>query len=100
MVCVEEIVGNNLIVVVRSMSKGAAAIAVTQGPDAGHAGLQLIVNNDVAAIVRSQRRPGQARGRVCSECGPPLAEHACPKPPADLLCIPCRRRYGFRASPV
>src|SRR5689334_20264543 len=51
MVCIEEIVGDNLIIVVRSMRESAAAIAVTQGPNAGHTGLQLIVNHDIAALV-------------------------------------------------
>ena len=51
MVGVEEIVGDNLVIVVRSMSKGAAAVAVTQRPDARHIRLQLIVNNDVAAVI-------------------------------------------------
>ena len=51
MVCVEQIIGDDLIVVVGSMRKAAAAVAVTQRPDAGHVGLQLIVNYDVAAMV-------------------------------------------------
>ena len=33
------------------MRKGAAAVAVTQGQDAGHVRLQLIINDDVAAFV-------------------------------------------------
>ena len=52
MVCAEEVVGNDFIVVVRGMCKGATAVAVAQRPDAGHSGLQLIVNADVAAFVR------------------------------------------------
>jgi hypothetical protein len=51
MIAVEEIVGNDFIVVVRGMCEGAAAVAVAQGPNAGHVGLQLIVNHDVAAVV-------------------------------------------------
>src|SRR5437868_7986503 len=51
MVCVEQIVGDDFIIVVRSMCKSAAAVAVTQGPDAGNVGLQFIVNDDVAAPV-------------------------------------------------
>ena len=39
------------------MRKCAAAIAVTQGPDAGHIGLQLIVNHDVAAFVGRNASP-------------------------------------------
>src|SRR6185503_10689981 len=33
------------------MRKAAMAVAVTQGPDAGHVRLQLIVNDNVAALV-------------------------------------------------
>src|SRR5580698_1706495 len=51
MVSVEEIVGNDLVVVIRSMREGAAAIAIAQSPEAGHISLQLIVNDDVAACI-------------------------------------------------
>src|SRR5215467_4406857 len=44
------------------MGKGAAAVAVTQGPDTGHVGLQLIVNDDVAALVPSNA--GQFKPQV------------------------------------
>src|SRR5689334_13714477 len=57
MVRFEEIVGDDLIVVVRSMRKGALAIAVAQGPDARYIGLQLIVNDDVAAAVARNASP-------------------------------------------
>ena len=62
MVSVEEIVRNDLVIVVRRMRKGAAAVAVTQGPDAGHVRLQLIVNDDVAALVG--RNPGPVETQV------------------------------------
>src|SRR5215475_2670937 len=52
MIAVEEIVSDNLVVVVGSVRESATAITVSEGPDAGHAGLQLIVNEDVAAVVR------------------------------------------------
>src|SRR5271169_5228511 len=61
MVGVEEIVGDDLIVVVGSMRKGAAAVAVTQGPDAGYVGLQLVVNGDVAALVSHNPGPVEAQ---------------------------------------
>src|SRR5579863_8392590 len=51
MVCVEQIIGGDLIVVVCSVGKAAAAVAVTQGPNARHVGLQLIVNQYVATLV-------------------------------------------------
>ena len=62
MVSVQEIVRNDLVIVVRSMRKGAAAVAVTQGPDAGHVRLQLIVNDNVAAFVG--RNPGPVETQV------------------------------------
>lgn len=62
MVCVEEIVGHNLVIVVRSVRESTAAVAVTQGPNAGCAGLQLIVNRDVAALVG--RNPGAAETQI------------------------------------
>src|SRR5208337_898759 len=61
MVCIEEIVGDDLIVVVGSMRKRAATVAVTQCPDAGHVGLQLIVNGDVAAMVGGNPSPVQTQ---------------------------------------
>src|SRR5262249_54508374 len=51
MISVEKIGRDDLIVVVGSVRKGAAAIAVTQRPYGGYVRLQLIVNNDVAASV-------------------------------------------------
>src|SRR6476646_5839488 len=62
MACVEEIIGDNFIVVVCSMRKGAAAVAVAQGPDAGHVCLQLVVNDDVAPLV--DRHPGPVETQV------------------------------------
>src|SRR5438477_7241614 len=51
MVCVKQVVGDDLIVVVGSVRKRTAAVAVTQSPDTGNAGLQLIVYDDVTAFV-------------------------------------------------
>src|SRR5579872_3179480 len=51
MVSVKEIVRNDLVVVIGSVRKSAAAIAVPQCPDAGHVRLQRIINGDVAAGV-------------------------------------------------
>ena len=61
MVGVEEIVGNDLVVVIGSMCESAMAVAVTQRPDAGHVGLQLIVNDDVAALVDSNSGPVESQ---------------------------------------
>src|SRR5580658_4454865 len=61
MVGVEEIVRNDLVVVVGSMRKGAAAVAVPQCPDAGHVGLQLIINCYVAAVIRGNPSPVQSQ---------------------------------------
>ena len=44
------------------MGKGAVAVAVPQGPDAGHVGLQLIIHDDVAAVVG--RDPGSFETQV------------------------------------
>jgi hypothetical protein len=56
------------------MRKGAAAVAVTQGPDAGHVCLQLIVNDDVTALVG--RSPARSRTRsLVFKYVPPLEEH-------------------------
>ena len=57
MVSVEEIVRNDLVVVIGSMRKGAMAVAVPQRPDAGHVRLQLIIDDDVAAVVGRDPSP-------------------------------------------
>jgi hypothetical protein len=44
------------------MRKGAAAVAVSQGPDAGHVCLQLIIDNDIAVLVG--RNPGAVETEV------------------------------------
>src|SRR3954451_23956655 len=51
MLCVEEIVGDNLVAVIGSVRKCAAAVAIAQSPDAGHIGSQLVVNRDVSALI-------------------------------------------------
>src|SRR5580692_1099385 len=61
MVSIEEVVRDNLVVVVGSMRKGAAAVAVPQCPDAGHVRLQLIVDDDVAAVVGGNRGPVESQ---------------------------------------
>jgi len=60
-ISVEKIIGHDLIVVVRRMRKRTPAVAVTQGPDAGHVGLKLIVNDDVAAVVAGNAGPFEAQ---------------------------------------
>src|SRR5271156_5586208 len=61
MVSVKEVVRNNLVVVIGSMRKGAAAVAVPQRPDAGHFRLQLIINHYVAAGVGGNPSPVQSQ---------------------------------------
>ena len=62
MISVKKICRDDLIIVVGSVRKGAAAIAVTQRPHAGHVRLQLVVNNDVAALV--DRNSGAVEAQV------------------------------------
>src|SRR6267142_4380896 len=61
MVSVEEIVRNNFVVVIGSMRKGAAAVAVAQRPDAGDVRLQLIINDYVAAVVGGDLNPVESQ---------------------------------------
>src|SRR5260370_8776388 len=61
MVSVEEIVCNNFVVVIGSMRKGAAAVAVAQCPDGGHVRLQLIVDDDVAVVVGGNPSPVESQ---------------------------------------
>ena len=49
------------------MRKAAMAVAVTQGPDAGHVRLQLIVNDNLAALVT--RDPSQVEAQVAGVGG-------------------------------
>ena len=100
MVSVEEIVGDDLIVVVGSMRKGAAAVAVTQGPDAGHVGLQLVVNGDVAALVR--RNPGPVETQVARVGSTSHGEKNMRADYFRRTFFACRgrRRYRHRVSPA
>src|ERR1700691_1820483 len=75
MVSVEKIVRNDLVVVIGSMRKGAAAVAVPQRPDTRHVGLQLIVDDDVAALVG--RDPGPFETQVTCVGDPPPPRSAC-----------------------
>src|SRR5579864_6263110 len=61
MVSVKEIVRDNLVVVVGSMRKSTAAVAVPQCPDAGHVCLQLIINDYVPAVVGGNPSPVQSQ---------------------------------------
>ena len=93
---VQEIVGNDLVVVVRGMREGALAIAVAERPDARHAGAKLVVDHDVAApsVVtpalsrpRSSvlgRRPTASSTCVPSTCGAPSVHSMATHSPAVL----------------
>src|SRR5580692_1565286 len=61
MVSVEEIVRNDLVVVIGSMREAAAAVAVPQCPDAGHVRLQLIIDDNVVAVVGGNLSPVQSQ---------------------------------------
>src|SRR5262249_26227142 len=51
-VVIKETGGHDLVVVVRRVGETAFTVAIAQGPDAGHVGPQLIVDDNVAARVR------------------------------------------------
>ena len=55
-IVVEQVGRHDLVVVVRGVGEGAAAVDVTQRPDARHAGAQLFVDRDVAARIRLHAR--------------------------------------------
>src|ERR1700684_782084 len=107
MVSVKKIVRNDLVVVIGSMRKGAAAVAVPQRPDAGHVGLQLIVNDDVAAVV--SRNPSLVQSQVAGVGSTPHGQKnvsayyfwrtffAC-KADGDTAIAFCQR-YTFRIQP-
>ena len=57
-----KIIRNDLVIVVRRMRKDAAAVAVAQRPDSGHVRLQLIINDNVAALVG--RNPGAVKIQI------------------------------------
>ena len=48
---VEQVRGGDLVVVVRGMREGAAAVAVAERPDVGDAGPQSVIDNDIAMRV-------------------------------------------------
>ena len=52
-IVVEEVGGDDFVVVVRGVGEGSAAVAVADGPDAGDVGAELVVDGDVAAVVVS-----------------------------------------------
>ena len=57
----EEIVGDDFVVVVRSVGEGAAAVAVADSENAGSGGAELIVDGDVAALVGCDAGRGQVQ---------------------------------------
>ncbi len=58
---VEEVGGNDLVVVVRRVREGAAAVAVAERPDPGYVGGQGFVDDDVAVRVGFHTRLVQAQ---------------------------------------
>ena len=93
---VEQVCGDDLVVVVRGMRERAAAVDVAQRPDARDVGLQLVVDDDVAALVERDARPLAGRGRRCSAGGPSRAADASRRsraaPPRTRRRRRCRRR--------
>src|SRR4051812_5617321 len=72
---IEKIGRDDLIVVVGGVGEGAAAVAVAQGPDAGHIGGQAVVHPNVAPCI--DRDSGlRGRDRPCWAGAPPPAAHA------------------------
>src|SRR5262249_14504648 len=51
LVAVQEIVGDDFVVVVRRVGERPASVAIAYGPDTGNTGAQLVVDGDVAACV-------------------------------------------------
>ncbi len=58
---IEEVVGDDFAVVVRSVGEGAAPIAIADGEDAGSRGAELIIDGDVAALVGSNAGGGKVQ---------------------------------------
>ena len=82
-VAVQQVVGDDLVVVVRGVGERAAPVAIADRPDAGHAGVQLVVHGDVAACVGVDARALRARGRRCSARVRPRAADANRRPRAQ-----------------
>ena len=78
---VEQVGRDDLEIVVRRVREGAFAVAVAQRPDPRDVRLQLVVHDDVAALVARPRRPLRARDRRCSAGGRPRAARAIPRLP-------------------
>ena len=53
---VEQVVRDDLVVVVGGVGEGAAAVALAERPDAGHAGRQPVIDADDAALVGGDAR--------------------------------------------
>ncbi len=50
-VIIEEIGGHNFVIIVSRMGKGTSSITVSQGPDSGCGGSQVVIHFDVATLV-------------------------------------------------
>src|SRR6185295_576412 len=55
----QQVIGDDLVVVVRGVRKGAAAVAIADRVDAGHVRPQCIVDDDEAAFVGGHARGGK-----------------------------------------
>ena len=92
---VEQVGGDDLVVVVRGVGEGAAAVDVAERPDAGDVGAQLVVDGDVAARVGRDAGARRGRGRRCSAGGRRRRAGGCPRSAA-----PCRRRSNATRTPL
>ena len=77
---VQQVRGEDLVVVVGGVGEGAAAVALAERPDAGDVGGESVVDRDDAALVR-----GNARGVEAEVVGVGLAAHGEEDVGAELL---------------
>jgi hypothetical protein len=61
-ICVEQIIGDDLMVIVCGVGKTTSSVAVTKCPDSGYIRLELIIDKDVAVIVH--RNPCTFKAQV------------------------------------
>ncbi len=101
---VEQVRGDDLVVVVGGVGEGAAAVAIAERPDARHAGAQPIVDDDVAA--RVDATPAWSRPRSSVFGRRPTASSTCEPttsgappvqstPRGDARRRACRERDAF-----
>ena len=101
LLAIEQIGGDDLVIVLGCVGERAAAVAIAQRPDAGDVGAQLVIHLDVSALVVALRRLCPDRDRPCSadaRSRAASASHGSPNRPRQSTvmtyrCLPCGRRY-------